>query len=143
MERLRGMQRELAELQTVRLSMAAEDSSQSADTLGGCRVVARSFDDLDVAAVKTLANLLAEHEGVVALLGSTHGGKATVVFARCPGCACSRREPVVPASLSEFGGGGGGRPDFAQGGGVSPERLQELRLAYVVARVRDELEDAS
>jgi alanyl-tRNA synthetase len=31
--------------------------------------------------------------------------------------------------LRQFGGGGGGRPDFAQGGGVAAEKLAEVLSA--------------
>lgn len=140
-ERLRELQRQAAELQTLKLADVAEELSRSAQDAGGFRIVARNFDDLDTDAVKTLANLLVAHAGVVALLGSTQGGKATVVFAR------SEDAPVhagnlLRASLSEFGGGGGGRPDFAQGGGVSPERMEDL-LAYAVNQACAELEKTS
>ena len=32
---------------------------------------------------------------------------------------------VVKVAAPVFGGGGGGRPNFAQGGGTKPEKLQE------------------
>jgi alanyl-tRNA synthetase len=136
MERIRELQRQLADLQTLRLGILAGElmaSIASADV----KIVARSFDDLDANGVKTLANLLVENEGVVALLGSTQGGKATVIFARASDLPLHSGN-LLRASLQQFGGGGGGRPDFAQGGGIQPENIDDL-LAYAFEQARQEL----
>lgn len=128
MDRLKELQRQVDDLQTRQLAFVAADLLRSAEGAHGWRIVARAFDDLDAGAVKTLANLLTEQEGVIALLGSTQDGKATVVFARAADVSVHAGN-LLRAALKEFGGGGGGRPDFAQGGGVSPDCMDDL-LAY-------------
>ena len=141
MDRLRELQHQLAELQTRQLTFVAEDLFRTAEPAGNFRIVTRAFDDLDANAVKTLANLLIEHDTAIALLGSTQDGKATVIFARAESVPLHAGN-LLRASLKEFGGGGGGRPDFAQGGGVPPERMNDL-LAYAVNEARAELESES
>jgi alanyl-tRNA synthetase len=137
MDRLKGLQHEANELRTGQLAYVAEDLNRSAEPAGDFHIVTRTFDDLDANAVKTLANLLIEREGAIALLGSRQGGKATVIFARAENVPLHAGN-LLRASLQEFGGGGGGRPDFAQGGGVSPERMPDL-LAYAVTQARAEV----
>jgi alanyl-tRNA synthetase len=75
----------------------------------------------------------------VALLGSTQGGKATVIFARAADVTmhCGN---LLRSSLQQFGGGGGGRPDFAQGGGIQPEDMDDL-LTFAADQARKELSD--
>ena len=73
----------------------------------------------------------------VALIGAEVGGKATVVIARADDTPLHAGN-LLRAVLTEFGGGGGGRPEFAQGGGVSPKQLPAL-LESAARRARAEL----
>jgi alanyl-tRNA synthetase len=88
------------------------------------RVVA-AVVDLPVEATKTLANLIQAQGRAIVLLGTGAGGKATVVFARSEDGSLHMGD-LLRGSLSAFGGGGGGRPEFAQGGGVPVEKLEAL-----------------
>ena len=138
MERLKDLQRQLVELQTLRLSVLADELTATVAATDR-RIVARSFEDLDANGVKTLANLLVENAGTLALLGSTQGGKTTVIFARAADVTmhCGN---LLRSSLQQFGGGGGGRPDFAQGGGIQPEDMDDL-LTFAADQARKELSD--
>ncbi|RME65679.1 MAG: hypothetical protein D6790_01480, partial [Caldilineae bacterium] len=91
--------------------------------------------DLDVNQVKTLAGLLTEEEErVVALLGCEQTGKGTVVFARTPDVDLHMGQ-LLRHVLGQFGGGGGGHPELAQGGGVAGAVLEEL-LKTALEQVR-------
>jgi alanyl-tRNA synthetase len=61
------------------------------------------------------------------------GGKATVIFARSADVD-THVGNLLRDALKAFGGGGGGRPEFAQGGGVAMEQLPAL-LEYAVERL--------
>lgn len=111
-------QRRIEELSGKLLAHDAHALLEASEPLaGGGRLVCALRDDLDAAALRTLATLLIETPGTIALLGSGQGGKLLLVFARGaegPGHMGNLLQTV----LLGVGGSGGGRPEFAQGGGV-------------------------
>jgi len=133
----KDLQYRLEQLQSGLLAYEAQDLVQQATQAGGCAVVARAYDDRDAASLKTLANQLIAEPHTVALLGSSQGGKVTVVFARGEQAPLHAGN-LLRASLQRFGGGGGGRPDFAQGGGIAPGNLADL-IAYALEQAGAEL----
>jgi alanyl-tRNA synthetase len=88
------------------------------------RVVASVFEDRDADSLKHLALALIAHQNVVALLGSRDGDTARLVFARSAD-APGDMNTLIRGACSIIGGRGGGRPDMAQGGGTSVEKLGE------------------
>lgn len=133
----KDLQHRVDEFQTALLAYEAESLRQQGAQSGGCTVVAQAYADRDAAALRTLASQLIADAHAVALLGSTQGGKVTVIFARGEHAPLHAGN-LLRASLQRFGGGGGGRPDFAQGGGIAPERLADL-LAYAAEQAAAEL----
>ena len=100
---------------------------EGAQKVGDVTVVAAVVPGLDREALANLADeLVARGENIVAILGAEVDGKAAIV--------CKLSEPLVQRGLhagqlakqiaAECGGGGGGRPNFAQAGGSKPENLQ-------------------
>ncbi|MCC6166035.1 MAG: alanyl-tRNA editing protein [Caldilineaceae bacterium] len=124
LEQVKELQHRVDELTTRRLAYTAQELLAAAQPIGEDRVVT-ALVALPVDAVKTLANLLQAEPHTIALLGSAAGGKATAVFARSADAA-PHMGNLLRAALGALGGGGGGRPEFAQGGGVPVERLDEL-----------------
>lgn len=91
-------------------------------------------DDLDAASLRTLAGQVvaqAPDAGAVALLASAQQGKLLLAFACTPGLPLHMGN-LLRATLQQAGGNGGGRPDFAQGGGV-PAAEGERLLAYAAS----------
>ena len=85
-------------------------------TAGGVAVVARMIEG-DASLVKDLASHLIKTPGVAALLGArVDEEKATLVFARSQDVDIHMGKLLSDAA-KPLGGKGGGRPDFAQGGG--------------------------
>jgi alanyl-tRNA synthetase len=74
---------------------------------------------------------------VVALLGSDEQG-AKIVVARSPGLDLDCR-PLIKDAMKMVGGSGGGKPDFAQGGGQDSTKLEQA-LDGLVEAVRKALE---
>jgi alanyl-tRNA synthetase len=123
-DQVKELQRQVDELTTRQLAWTAQELLAVAQPAGPFRVVAAVLE-LPVDALKTLANLLQAETGTVALLGTAVGGKATVVFARSADVTL-HMGTLLRSALAAYGGGGGGRPEFAQGGGVPVETLAEL-----------------
>jgi alanyl-tRNA synthetase len=86
---------------------------------GQLRVVTKLYSDRSVDAIKHAATLLRAYPGTLALLATQAGGKLTLVFARSEDVTLHAGN-LLRDTLKAFGGSGGGRPDFAQGGGVEP-----------------------
>lgn len=132
-EQVKTLQRQVDELSTQLLVHEVEGIAATATTMGEHQVVVQSWADRPVDAVKTLANLLQERPNTIALLATTAGGKATVIFARSANVDVHMGN-LLRDALKAFGGGGGGRPEFAQGGGVAVEQIPEL-LSFTRTRL--------
>ena len=82
---------------------------------GGGRLVCAQLQ-ADMQLVKDLASKMIEEEGVVVLLAAASGDKYNYVFARSADLNYAMGA-ILSAAAKPLGGKGGGRPDFAQGGG--------------------------
>ncbi len=127
-EALRSAERELKALQEGLVEYQARELLAEAEAAGGLRLVVREMADSEPAAVQRLASALVAGLGVVALLGCARGDKGTAVFARSEDCSVHVGN-LLRDTLRQFGGGGGGRSDFAQGGGVAAEKLSDVLSA--------------
>jgi alanyl-tRNA synthetase len=127
-EELRGATRirlkqaeELAKYQALELLREAPESNSR--KLVGLVV---SADDLVDA--KMLAHAVVEQPNAIALIGEK-GNPAKLYFAQSAGGPANMGE-ILKQTVAKVGGKGGGARDFAQGGGLSDEKLEEaLALA--------------
>ena len=109
-----------AELNRLRRDAAIAELTAGLDAAprleGGAKVVSRLLDG-DVNLAKDAASRLIKRPGIVALLGARTGeGQAAFVFARSQDVDVHMGQLLAQAARP-LGGKGGGRPDFAQGGG--------------------------
>ena len=120
---LDGLKRELAEHRAAALAQSA-----SAQTHNGrdVNVILRAID-ADADELKALAARVTSSPGFVAVLLST-SRPARAVVARSADLPISANE-VLAALTSRFGGRGGGRPEFAQGGGLDGPPAEILAAA--------------
>lgn len=121
------------QLETLNARLAELESKAAvgaAEQVNGVRLIASIVPG---AALQKTAQEMVANPKTVALLGSTDGG-VRIVFARSPDVAAD-----MGALLREFipivGGKGGGKPDFAQGGGQDPNKVREC-LDAAKAKVR-------
>ena len=133
-EALRSTERELNAQRETLVGYQAREMLAEAESVACVRLVAREMADAEPALVQKMARALIAEAGVVALLSCARGGKGTVVFARSQDLSVHAGN-LLRDTLKKFGGGGGGRPDFAQGGGVAAEKLAEV-LEAAAADVR-------
>lgn len=106
---IKAMQEALAGHEAARL--VAE-----APLAGGVRVVVRALEGWDATGLKAIAAAAASAGGVAAALFSATQ-PTLVVVSRSPGVAANA-QAILKGLVAEFGGRGGGKPDFAQGGGL-------------------------
>jgi len=127
-ERLRNkLLEDLAELEALELWRSAPERN-------GSRVVRRLFAAEDGKKAKMLAHAVAKHPSAIALLG-VRGKPAGLFFAQSPGGKPNLAE-LLKQTLAKFGGKGGGAHDFAQGGGLREDQLEEaLDFAESLLRV--------
>lgn len=129
-QQVRGLQEEL-------LGFRSRALLESSRFVGTVRIVAQVQEDLDPNALKGLAQLMQAEPHTVALLCCKRGDKGTAIFARADDVDLNAGE-LLQDVLREYGGGGGGRPDFAQGGGMAAETLDAV-LATAVQRTIERL----
>jgi alanyl-tRNA synthetase len=134
---VKELQRNLDELGERLLRYEAADLVHKASELKRLRLVVHLFEDKDARALKILATLLQEQPDMVALLASTFGEKLSVVFA-CAENVSLHAGNLLRAALQQFGGNGGGRPDFAQGGVADPRVGQPL-LDFAMQKIAEQI----
>ncbi len=131
----RELRRELSEAQVRIVEYEVAELDAAAEDRGEFRLIARAWTDRDAAQLRTMAKKLIGKPKTVTLLGS--GGKQPMfVFARSPDLTFDL-VPLVRGAIERIGGkGGGGKPDFAQGGGPSAEEDQvRAAIEWVVQSV--------
>ena len=115
------LKRAEAELNRLRrgeaLSMLTERAETAPRLACGAALVAQMLDG-DMNLLKDAASHLIRRPGIVALLGADAGeGRSVFVFARS-GDVDIHMGQLLSQAAKPLGGKGGGRPDFAQGGGA-------------------------
>jgi alanyl-tRNA synthetase len=142
-ERLQGevkrLTRELSDVK-VKAAMGGVSAVSESTDVNGVALVTRRVAGLDRAALRTLSDSLKAKikSGIVILVSELEDGKVALVVSvtadlikRIPAGQIVREiAPIV-------GGGGGGRPDFAEAGGKDPSRIDDLlaESQTVVARM--------
>ena len=105
-------------------------SRQESDVveIADVRVVARRADDLDKNGLRTLADTLKDRlrAGVVVLAGQTDGRVSIVVAVSRDLTSRLQAGTIVKELAPLVGGGGGGRPDFAEAGGKDASKIDAV-----------------
>lgn len=135
LEQNRDLQRQVDGLTARVITYEIAELLAAAQPANGLRVVQQLYPDRSVDALKQTATLLREQAGTVALLGTTAGGKLTLVFARSDDAA-PHMGNLLRDTLKAFGGGGGGRPEIAQGGGVEASQGEAI-LVYARSQINE------
>lgn len=115
-QRLKDAEYELNKLRREQLFASIPAMIENADELpGGGKLVCAEID-ADAGLLKDVASKMIETDGVVVLLAAKAGEKWNYIFARSADLNYAMGA-VLSAAAKPLGGKGGGRPDFAQGGG--------------------------
>jgi alanyl-tRNA synthetase len=119
--------KKLAEAESKLLLYQAAELDATAEERGGLRLITSAWTDRDAASLRTLAKKLVGKPRTVVLLGSG-GRQPMLVLARSTDLALDL-VPLLRGAIERIGGkGGGGKPDFCQGGGP-PASEKQVRTA--------------
>ncbi len=138
--RVADAERQLSRIREASLREAAAGLAASAMVTGRSRLVthvindAVEADDLRTLALDVRARLGDSAPAVVAIAAAV-SGRPQVVIATNAGAreAGLKAGDLVRTASAILGGGGGGKPDLAQGGGQDPNRIDEALGAIVAA----------
>ena len=133
-EKLQGetkrLARELTQLKT-KVALGGGGTAAAADDtvdVGGVKLARRKVADLDKDALRGLADSLkAKITSGVVVLASATDGKVQIVVSVTPDLTGRVKAGQIVKDIAPIvGGGGGGRPDFAEAGGKQPEKIDEM-----------------
>jgi len=132
---LKESRKEIEQLKTELLS-GSEKSGADSIVVGDVTVI-RHLRPLGQKDLMLVAKELISAERRVVVVGSGSNGMK-IVIARSSDIEidCSR---ILKLVFAKFGGSGGGKPDFAQGGGPDASKIGDA-VEFAVAEVRSELE---
>jgi alanyl-tRNA synthetase len=129
----RKLTREVSQLKT-KLAMGGGGSGgaeEEAISVAGVTLARRRVSDLDKDALRGLSDSLkARIKSGVVVLASANDGKVQIVVAVTPDLTGRIKAGQIVKEIAPIvGGGGGGRPDFAEAGGKQPEKIDEMLKA--------------
>jgi alanyl-tRNA synthetase len=140
------LSREVSQLKT-KIAMGGGETTEAGDDavdVGGVKLARRKVTDLDKDALRGLADSLkAKIKSGVVVLASASDGKVQIVVAVTPDLTNRVKAGQIVKEIAPIvGGGGGGRPDFAEAGGKQPEKIDDMLAASekVVARLLGSLD---
>jgi alanyl-tRNA synthetase len=125
------LQKETQQLRT-KLALGGGGGGSAEDgkvQIGESTLIARQVADVDKESLRTLADTLKSRlkSGVVILAAAMADGKVSLVATVTPDLAKKAPAGQLVKQLAPIvGGGGGGRPDFAEAGGKDASRITDL-----------------
>lgn len=128
---LKSAEKKIAQLEASRLNEQIPALIERAEQLGAVTAVLASIgavgsaDDARALAV-SLRERLAPEPGVAVVAASVDGKPVVIAATTAPAREAGvRAGDIVKIGARVLGGGGGGKPDLAQGGGTDPQKIDE------------------
>ena len=136
-QRLQADAKRLArEVDQLKMKLALSGGGRQAEAnaplvVSGIKVATQRADGLEKTALRGLSDSLRDRLGSgVVVLASETDGKVTVVVSVTKDLTSRVQAGRIVRELAPIvGGGGGGRPDFAEAGGKDPSKIQDLLKA--------------
>ena len=103
-------------------------ASDEATDVGGVKLMTRRVAGLDKAGLRGISDSLRDRLGSgVVVLASENDGKVSLVVSVTKDLTGRVQAGRIVKELAPIvGGGGGGRPDFAEAGGKDPSKIDEM-----------------
>jgi alanyl-tRNA synthetase len=127
-DEVRDLKQKLAKLSARSAADIVDELIGKAVEVSGVKVITHLSDDLNADGMRSLIDQIRKKASNVAvMLGSAAEGKVLLIGSLSKELVERGLNAVdwVKAAAKVAGGGGGGRPDMAQAGGKSPEKLPE------------------
>jgi alanyl-tRNA synthetase len=120
--------REVSQLKTTLAMGGGASGTDDTVDIAGIALARRKVADLDRDALRGLADALkAKIKSGVVVIASANDGKVQIVVAVTPDLTARIKAGQIVKEIAPIvGGGGGGRPDFAEAGGKDPGKIDEL-----------------
>jgi alanyl-tRNA synthetase len=128
----KDLRRRVKDMQLQAASHEAAALADHAVPIAGARMVVAALDGWDAAGIKVIAWELAGRPGHAAVL-LTLPAPSSIVIARAPDVQLDAAA-LLKAITARFGGKGGGKPELAQGGGVTAS-VEQVRSCLSAAAV--------
>ena len=133
LSRQHELEKQLDQLQSQLAGSQSDDLASQVRRINGVNVIASRVEGVDQKALREMADTLRDkHQPAVVVLGATNGAKVSLLAAVSKDLVQRYHAgKIIKAIAPLVGGGGGGRPDFAQAGGKDAARLDEaLQKVY-------------
>ena len=116
---------EIRKLKQRLVQQAGQSPEMAVREVKGIKLVTQKFEEIDIEALRQYADGLKQKIGSgVIVLTSASKGRAFLVVAITPDLTPRvQANKLIKEIAGIIGGGGGGRPDFAQAGGTRPENI--------------------
>ncbi|RDS85010.1 alanine--tRNA ligase [Dyella monticola] len=133
LDRQKKLERELDSLRAKAAGSMTGDLAQTAQDVGGIKVVAARLEGLDAKALRDGVDQLKQQlaDCVVVLAGAIDGRVSLVAGVNGKASGRIKAGDVVAHVANQIDGKGGGRPDMAQGGGVDKPQLSDVLTGTV------------
>lgn len=121
------LEQEIRSLKAKAASQKVIDADQ-AETIGGTKLLCHVFNDISPKELRTLHESLRSNlQSGILCLAATEGGRVSLLVSISNDLINKfNAVELVKAAVIQIGGqGGGGRPGFAQGGGIDADKINE------------------
>lgn len=127
-ESVKQKEKEAAMLRQKIARLEIKGKEEEVKTIKGISTIIQAVKGLDSAELRDLADSLKQKIGSgVVVLGSAYGEKVFLVTTVTKDLTGRlKANELVKELAARLGGGGGGRPDFAQAGGSKPDKLDKV-----------------
>jgi len=116
------LERELADAKRKLALGGGGGAAAEAEVVNGVKFLGRVLDGVDGKALRQIIEEFRKQADVVAVVGVSDGKAAVAIASSAPGLSAA---DLIKTAVTAMGGqGGGGRPDFAQGGAPDGTRAQ-------------------
>jgi alanyl-tRNA synthetase len=124
----RRLAREVTDLKTKLATGGGTSAQDETVDVAGIKLARRKLTDIDKDALRGVADSLkAKIKTGVVVLAAGNDGKVQIVVAVTPDLTSRIKAGQIVKEIAPIvGGGGGGRPDFAEAGGKQPEKIDEM-----------------
>jgi alanyl-tRNA synthetase len=130
---LKAANKAAAELQAAQLQAQIPTLAKAASEVNGVTLLALELEVEDADQLRSLALGLKSHLGdnSIVILGSKASGSAVVIAVAGPSAIAKGHKSgqLVSVASKVLGGGGGGKPELAQGGGTNIDQLSQAIAA--------------